>query len=87
MNQETATYPGFGQESPITSIQPGGGWGMTVELAWGRFRRWWLRTLFPSYVAAQLSRRQGQCEACSKHGRYCQRDTIDERDLKYFKNV
>lgn len=87
MNTEQTTYPGFGQEALITSIQPGGGWGMSVELGWGRFRRWLLRTFSPGYVTAQRSRRIGHCEKCKSMGRDCDRDTIDERDLKYFKNV
>ncbi|MFO0815424.1 MAG: phosphatidylserine decarboxylase [Gemmatales bacterium] len=81
------TYPGFGKEVPITSVQPGGGWGMSVELAWGRFRRWILRTFFPQYVMQQLARRQGECTACSGMGRNCHTDVIDERDLKYFSTV
>jgi phosphatidylserine decarboxylase len=81
------TYPGFGKEAPITSIQPGGGWGMSVELAWGRFRRWLLRSLFPGYVKTQLSRRLGSCTVCASHGRQCHTDVIDERDLKYFTTI
>lgn len=81
------TYPGFGKEASITSIQPGGGWGMSVELAWGRLRRWVLRSIFPGYVNAQLARRQGSCSVCVSHGRQCHSDVIDERDLKYFATV
>jgi phosphatidylserine decarboxylase len=71
------TYPGFGKEAPITSIQPGGGWGMSVELAWGRFRRSILRTFFPGYVKEQMARRQGICTLLKPD------DVIDERDIKY----
>src|SRR5262245_8121679 len=35
----------------ITSIQPGGGWCMRIELAWGFVRRWYLKTFRRSYVA------------------------------------
>ena len=34
----------------IRSVQPGGGVCYRVELAWGRMRRWWLRTFRPGYV-------------------------------------
>ncbi len=78
MPDQHDTYPGFGKEAPITSIQPGRGWGMSVELAWGRFRRWVLRTCFSSYVKAQLARRQDSCTILKPD------EVIDERDLKYF---
>ncbi len=78
MPDQYDTYPGFGKEAPITSIQPGRGWGMSIELAWGQFRRWILRTCFPSYVKAQLARRQGTCSILKPD------EVIDERDLKYF---
>src|SRR6476659_7317727 len=81
-----AEYPGFGREAPIQSIQPGGGWGMRVELAWGRFRRRVLRMLFPGYVKRQLTLRTGSCPGCPGAA-YGAHDAIDSRDLKYFSNV
>jgi phosphatidylserine decarboxylase len=68
MVAEPSTYPGFGVEAPMTSIQPGGGWGMRVELAWGRVRRAVLRTLFPGYVKRQRERRVGACPGCPGSG-------------------
>src|SRR5258707_13497138 len=59
---------------PLTSIQPGGGYCMGLELAWGRFRRDLLRRFRPGYVRAMLARRQGHCENCLH-------DIIDPRDL------
>jgi phosphatidylserine decarboxylase len=84
-NEET--YPGFGRAAPIQSIQPGGGWGMRIELAWGKFRRWFLRLCFPSYVKRQLEQRVGTCQNCPGREHGCAGDVIDSRDLKYFSNV
>lgn len=63
-----------------TSVQPGGGTCMAIELAWARFRKWWLRKLRPGYVAAMQAKRQGECPNCPH-------DIIDSRDLKYTRNV
>ncbi|MBI3411206.1 MAG: phosphatidylserine decarboxylase family protein [Planctomycetes bacterium] len=62
------------------SVQPGGGWCMQIELAWGRLRRAYLRTCRPGYVRRMLTNRQGVCERFSD-------DVIDPRDLKYIRNV
>jgi phosphatidylserine decarboxylase len=62
------------------SVQPGGGWGMALEQAWGRWRRAWLRRVRPGYVQAMQARRQGDCPGCPH-------DVIDARDLKYLRNV
>ena len=63
-----------------TSVQPGGGFCMSVELCWGRFRRHWLRKLFPGYVQTMQAKRMGECPGCPH-------DIIDSRDLKYTRNV
>lgn len=68
------------QAAPITCIQPGGGWLVQLELAWGRFRRWRLRTFWPSHVHRMTALRKGACPICPH-------DIIDSRDLKYFRNV
>ncbi|MFN4261224.1 MAG: phosphatidylserine decarboxylase family protein [Gemmataceae bacterium] len=65
---------------PITCVQPGGGWCVRLELAWGRWRRWWLRRFRPGYVRRMMAKRQGDCPNCPH-------DVIDTRDLKYFRNV
>lgn len=85
---EPSSYPGFGREAPMQSIQPGGGWGMRIELAWGRLRRRLLRTFFPGYVKSQLALRVGACAGCPGRGRgRCEDEVIDSRDLKYFSTV
>ena len=62
------------------SVQPGGGWCMSMELAWGRCRRWFLRRLRPGYVRRMAEKRHGDCPNCTH-------DIIDPRDLKYWRNV
>jgi phosphatidylserine decarboxylase len=62
------------------SVQPGGGWCMRLELAWGRVRRTLLRRLRPAYVRRMQEKRQGSCA-----GHEC--DIVDSRDLKYVRNV
>jgi phosphatidylserine decarboxylase len=66
--------------APIASAQPGGGLCMSLELAWGRWRRAWLRRFRPAYVRRMEAVRQGRC-------RDCPHDIVDPRDLKYFRNV
>ena len=61
-------------------VQPGGGRCMAIELAWGHWRRFVLRTTRPGYVRAMQAKRQGDCPNC-------QHNVIDPRDLKYFRNV
>ncbi len=64
----------------ITSVQPGGGTIVRLELAWGRLRRWYLRTFRPRYVSRMRERRQGDCPGCTH-------DIVDPRDLKFYRNV
>lgn len=63
-----------------TSVQPGGGWCVGLELAWGRLRRAWLRRFRPGYVRRMAALRQGECPGCPH-------DVLDPRDLKYVRNV
>ncbi len=57
--------------------QPGGhGLFTRCEIAWGRVRRWYLRTFRPAYVAAWRAKRTGQDQRFDA-------DVIDSRDLKY----
>lgn len=83
----TASVNAPGTEQPLTSIQPGGGFCMRLELLWGRWRRWLLRCVRPAYVKAMISRRQGSCDACPGRVQGCRGDVIDPRDLKFFRNV
>lgn len=63
----------------LKSIQPGGGQCMRLELAWGMFRRFILRTVFPGYVRRMQACRQGQ-DANYPH------PILDPRDLKFYQN-
>jgi phosphatidylserine decarboxylase len=63
-----------------TRVQPGGGACMAIELAWARFRKFWLRKLCPGYVQTMQAKLVGQCPGCTH-------DIIDTRDLKYTRNV
>src|SRR5262249_60952860 len=80
MGTEQRQEPPKRTDTPITSTQPGGGFCMRLELAWGRLRRALLRRFRPGYVSAMRARRQGQCENCPH-------DIIDPRDLKFYRNV
>jgi len=64
----------------VRSAQPGGGWVVALELACGRLRRRWLRLVRPGYVARMRAARRGECPGCPH-------DVIDDRDLKFFRNV
>src|SRR5438132_5882485 len=64
----------------ITSIQPGGGLCMSLELAWSRLRRGWLRRFRPAYVRRVAELRRGNCDNCTH-------DIVDARDLKLYRNV
>lgn len=63
----------------ISSIQPGGGVCYRIELAWGVWRRWYLRTCRPGYVGRMAALRQGSTEGCPH-------EVIDSRDVKFFRN-
>jgi len=63
----------------VTSVQPGGGFGMQVELLWGRLRREYLRWLRPEYVRRMAGLRRGDDQG-TPH------EILDPRDLKYCRN-
>ena len=63
-----------------TCTQPGGGWIMKWELAWGRLRRAYLRIFWRGYLKRMESLRLGECPNC-RHV------ILDPRDLKYWRNV
>jgi phosphatidylserine decarboxylase len=63
-----------------TSVQPGGGTCMAIELSWARFRKWCLRKFCPGYVQRMQTKRVGECPGCTH-------DVIDARDLKFTRNV
>src|SRR5262245_33087078 len=64
----------------IRSVQPGGGTCYAVEMAWGRWRRWWLRTFRRGYVQQMAELREGN-DAGAPH------PVLDPRDLKFCRNL
>jgi phosphatidylserine decarboxylase len=64
----------------ITSIQPGGGICMRIELTWGYFRRWYLKTFRRGYVAKMSALRRGDRNVCPF-------EVVDPRDVKFFRNL
>ena len=66
-------------QSDIRSIQPGGGVCMKVELAWGTWRRWYLKTFRTAYVERMRRLRHGEPQGCPH-------EVLDPRDLKYHRN-
>jgi phosphatidylserine decarboxylase len=63
----------------LLSVQPVGGVCYQLELAWGRWRRWWLRSFRPKYVRQMVEKMQGDA-AGAPHA------LLDPRDLKYCRN-
>jgi phosphatidylserine decarboxylase len=80
MDRTEQPAPPLAEAAPPTSIQPGGGFCIGLEVAWGRFRRAWLRAVRPGYVRRMAERRQGRCDGCPH-------DIVDARDLKLVRNV
>lgn len=64
----------------IRSVQPGGGVCYSIELAWGRWRRWFLRTFRPAYVARMAEKRRGSDQGAPH-------ELLDPRDLKFCRNL
>ncbi|MGI9429637.1 MAG: phosphatidylserine decarboxylase family protein [Bythopirellula sp.] len=60
----------------IRSVQPGGGKCYALELAWGRLRRWYLKTFRRGYVERMAQLRRGDAEGAPH-------ELLDPRDLKY----
>jgi len=58
------------------SVQPGGGICYQIELAWGRWRRWYLKRFRPAYLRRMAALREGDV-AGAPH------EILDPRDLKY----
>lgn len=63
----------------LTSIQPGGGPIVRLELAWGRVRRWYLKTFRPRYLVRMRMKRRGEFNGCPH-------EVLDPRDVKFFRN-
>ena len=56
-------------------IQPGGGVVCRLELAWGYWRRFWLKTFRPGYVRRMAATRKGSFNGCPH-------EVIDPRDTR-----
>lgn len=63
----------------LTTIQPGGGPIMRLELAWGGIRRRWLKSFRKGYVTRMWSLRKGDRNP-TPH------EVLDPRDVKYYEN-
>lgn len=64
----------------IASVQPGGGLCYRIELAWGRWRRWYLKRCRPGYVRRMAGLRRGEPDGAPH-------EILDPRDLKYCRNL
>jgi phosphatidylserine decarboxylase len=62
------------------SVQPGGGTCCRIELAWGVWRRWWLKRFRKNYVRHMAQLRRGSCDGAPH-------EILDPRDLKYCRNI
>jgi len=63
----------------LTTIQPGGGIVMSIELGWGYLRRWYLRKFRSGYVQRMSVLRQGTRGILPFV-------PIDQRDVKFYRN-
>ncbi|MCA9231675.1 MAG: phosphatidylserine decarboxylase family protein [Planctomycetales bacterium] len=64
----------------IRSVQPGGGHCYRLELCWGRFRRWYLKTFRRGYVRRMAELRRGDPTGAPH-------EILDPRDLKFCCNL
>jgi phosphatidylserine decarboxylase len=63
----------------VRSIQPGGGFCMSVELLWGGVRRAIVKALFPGFVKKMAATRRGVDKGCPH-------EVLDPRDVKFYRN-
>ncbi|HEY4761001.1 MAG TPA: phosphatidylserine decarboxylase family protein, partial [Thermoguttaceae bacterium] len=79
---ETAPVRTTPQSLPdnFRSVQPGGGLCYRIELAWGRWRRWWLKRFRSAYIRRMAEQRHGSCDGAPH-------EILDPRDLKYCRNL
>jgi len=84
INPQTAgkSYPPLSVEPmdpQLTTIQPGGGIIINLEMLWGNWRRFWLKTFRRGYVQKMQNTRKGDFNPCPH-------EVLDPRDLKYYEN-
>lgn len=77
--ESPAAEPTAAMDPALTTIQPGGGVVMSIELAWGKLRRLYLRTFRRGYVRRMAQSRQGSQGSMPF-------EAIDPRDVKYYRN-
>jgi phosphatidylserine decarboxylase len=63
----------------LKSTQPGGGVCYSIELAWGRLRRWYLATFRRGYIKRMAEKRVGEPTGAPH-------EIFDPRDLKFCRN-
>ncbi|MCA9041564.1 MAG: phosphatidylserine decarboxylase family protein [Planctomycetaceae bacterium] len=63
----------------LTTIQPGGGVVIKLEMLWGKWRRTWLKIFRRGYVKRMQELRKGSVNPCPH-------DVLDPRDLKFYQN-
>ena len=63
----------------LTSIQPGGGYVMRLELAWGHVRRAWLHAVGRRYIERMRRLRKGDRNPAPH-------EVLDPRDVKFYAN-
>ncbi len=63
----------------LSTVQPGGGVCMRIEIAWGYVRRFLLKLLRPGYVERMRQLRRGSTNCCPW-------EVLDPRDLKFHRN-
>jgi len=63
----------------LKTIQPGGGIIINLEMLWGKWRRFWLKTFRRGYLQRMQSTRKGEFNPCPH-------EVLDPRDLKYYEN-
>ena len=86
MEGMNSTEPAPAKAEPLplpenfVSVQPGGGVCYRIELAWGRWRRWWLKTFRSGYVRRMAELRRGSADGAPH-------EILDPRDLKYCRNL
>ncbi len=76
---QTGLLPLEPMDPQLRWIQPGGGVVCKLELAWGHWRRFWLKTFRPGYVRRMAATRKGSVNGCPH-------EVIDPRDVKFFRN-
>lgn len=64
----------------IRGVQPGGGVCFSIEMAWGRLRRAFLKTFRRGYVRRMAELREGDLRGAPH-------DVLDPRDLKFCSNL